>query len=79
MHTFVIGHIYLSIFKINHLTCIDYFQVDQRDVPGIDSAFLAMDTEEGVEVVWNEVQFSEKKDFRNQQVCQLHSSVSPHS
>lgn len=28
-----------------------------------------MDTEEGVEVVWNEVQFSEKKNFRAQQVC----------
>ncbi|GFS19112.1 nuclear receptor-binding protein-like [Elysia marginata] len=42
-------------------------EVDQRDVPGIDSAFLAMDTEEGVEVVWNEVQFSEKRDFRAQQ------------
>lgn len=41
-------------------------EVDQRDVPGIDSAFLAMDTEEGVEVVWNEVQFSEKRDFRAQ-------------
>ena len=27
-----------------------------------------MDTEEGVEVVWNEVQFSEKRDFRAQQV-----------
>lgn len=37
------------------------FQVRQRDVPGIDNAFLAMDTEEGVEVVWNEVQISEKK------------------
>lgn len=43
-------------------------QVEQRDVPGIDNAFLAMDTEEGVEVVWNEVQFSEKKNFRAQQV-----------
>ncbi|CAG5128711.1 unnamed protein product [Candidula unifasciata] len=42
-------------------------EVDQRDVPGIDSAFLAMDTEEGVEVVWNEVRFSEKRDFRAQQ------------
>ncbi len=31
------------------------FQVQQRDVPGIDAAYLAMDTEEGVEVVWNEV------------------------
>ena len=27
-----------------------FFQVEQRDVPGIDSAYLAMDTEEGVEV-----------------------------
>ncbi len=43
-------------------------QVEQRDVPGIDNAFLAMDTEEGVEVVWNEVQFSEKKNFKAQQV-----------
>ncbi|XP_076463083.1 nuclear receptor-binding protein-like isoform X2 [Babylonia areolata] len=42
-------------------------EVEQRDVPGIDNAFLAMDTEEGVEVVWNEVQFSEKKNFRAQQ------------
>ncbi|XP_076265983.1 MLF1-adaptor molecule isoform X3 [Rhynchophorus ferrugineus] len=42
-------------------------EVDQRDVPGIDSAFLAMDMEEGVEVVWNEVQFSERKNFKNQE------------
>lgn len=42
-------------------------QVEQRDVPGIDSAFLAMDTEEGVEVVWNEVQFSERKNFKAQE------------
>lgn len=42
-------------------------EVEQRDVPGIDSAFLAMDTEEGMEVVWNEVQFSEKKNFKAQQ------------
>lgn len=26
-----------------------------------------MDTEEGVEVVWNEVQFSERKNFKNQE------------
>lgn len=39
-------------------------EVDQRDVPGIDCAYLAMDTEEGVEVVWNEVQFSERKNFK---------------
>lgn len=30
-------------------------QVEQRNIPGIDACFLAMDTEEGVEVVWNEV------------------------
>ncbi|KAJ8934994.1 hypothetical protein NQ314_013065, partial [Rhamnusium bicolor] len=41
--------------------------VEQRDVPGIDCAYLAMDTEEGVEVVWNEVQFSERKNFKNQE------------
>lgn len=40
----------------------------QRDVPGIDHAFLAMDVEEGVEVVWNEVQFSERKDLKAQEV-----------
>ncbi|CAG9097158.1 unnamed protein product [Plutella xylostella] len=42
-------------------------QVEQRDVPGIDVAHLAMDTEEGVEVVWNEVQFSERKNFKAQE------------
>uniref|UniRef100_A0A6M2DD81 Nuclear receptor-binding protein homolog n=1 Tax=Xenopsylla cheopis TaxID=163159 RepID=A0A6M2DD81_XENCH len=42
-------------------------EVDQRDVPGIDCAHLAMDTEEGVEVVWNEVLFSERKSFRKQE------------
>ncbi|CAB3221282.1 unnamed protein product [Arctia plantaginis] len=41
--------------------------VEQRDVPGIDCANLAMDTEEGVEVVWNEVQFSERKNFKAQE------------
>ncbi|KAM9861182.1 nuclear receptor-binding protein-like isoform 1-T1 [Aulostomus maculatus] len=39
-------------------------EVNQRNVPGIDSAYLAMDTEEGVEVVWNEVMFSERKNFK---------------
>lgn len=41
--------------------------MEQRDVPGIDCAHLAMDTEEGVEVVWNEVQFSERKNFKAQE------------
>ena len=36
-------------------------------MPGIDCAYLAMDTEEGVEVVWNEVQFSERKNFKAQE------------
>jgi len=36
-------------------------------VPGIDASYLAMDTEEGVEVVWNEVQFSERKNFKSQE------------
>ncbi|GAV09101.1 hypothetical protein RvY_18698 [Ramazzottius varieornatus] len=42
-------------------------RVLQREVPGIDAAFLAMDTEEGKEVVWNEVQFSEKKNFKEKE------------
>lgn len=42
--------------------------MNQRNVPGIDSAYLAMDTEEGVEVVWNEVQFSERKNYKLQEV-----------
>lgn len=42
-------------------------EVQQQEVPGIDQAFLAMDTEEGVEVVWNEVQFSEKKKLNAKQ------------
>lgn len=42
-------------------------QVKQRDVPGIDFAYLAMDNETGNEVVWNEVLFSERKNFRAQE------------
>ena len=41
--------------------------VPYRDVPGIDCAYLAMDTEEGVEVVWNEATFSETKKFKAQE------------
>ncbi len=40
----------------------------QRDVPGIDRAYLSMDIDSGNEVVWNEVQFSERKNFRAQEV-----------
>lgn len=39
-------------------------EVDQRDVPGIDCVHLAMDTEEGVEVVWNEVQYSSLQELK---------------
>ncbi|CAL8100615.1 unnamed protein product [Orchesella dallaii] len=42
-------------------------ELDQRDVPGIDCAYLAMDTEEGVEVAWNEVRFSERKNLKAQE------------
>lgn len=45
--------------------------MNQRNVPGIDNAYLAMDTEEGVEVVWNEVMFSERKNFKLQEVGEL--------
>lgn len=51
---------------------MSYFQVNQRNVPGIDNAYLAMDTEEGVEVVWNEVMFSERKNFKLQEVRSKH-------
>ncbi|XP_043394824.1 nuclear receptor-binding protein 2 isoform X12 [Chelonia mydas] len=39
-------------------------QVNQGNMPGIQSTFLAMDTEEGVEVVWNELHFTDKKAFK---------------
>lgn len=57
------------IYWINDeiFTFVSFYQVEQRDVPGIDCAHLAMDTEEGVEVVWNEVQFSERKNFKAQE------------
>ena len=43
------------------------FQVRYRDVPGIDIAYLAMDSEEGVEVVWNEARFTSTKKFKAQE------------
>ncbi|TRY56940.1 hypothetical protein DNTS_012511 [Danionella cerebrum] len=43
-------------------------QVFQGNVPGVESASLAMDTEEGVEVVWNEVLFHDKKVFKTVEV-----------
>jgi nuclear receptor-binding protein len=38
--------------------------VSQRDVPGIDQAYLAMDTEYGIEVVWNKIIFSDGKKLK---------------
>nr|CAD7259703.1 unnamed protein product [Timema shepardi]CAD7568673.1 unnamed protein product [Timema californicum] len=61
------GIVTILVAKEARYTCVGYQQVEQRDVPGIDSAYLAMDTEEGVEVVWNEVQFSERKNFKAQE------------
>ncbi len=62
----------VSLYKIK---CVSMFQilikyifdlkVEQRNIPGIDATHLAMDTEEGVEVVWNEVRFSERKVLQN--------------
>lgn len=56
-------------------------KVNQRNVPGIDNAYLAMDTEEGVEVVWNEVMFSERKNFKLQEVgaVRVSKSFTPYS
>ena len=34
-----------------------------------------MDTEEGVEVVWNEVQFSERKSYKAQEVKELFGQI----
>uniref|UniRef100_A0A1A9X1T5 Nuclear receptor-binding protein homolog n=1 Tax=Glossina brevipalpis TaxID=37001 RepID=A0A1A9X1T5_9MUSC len=42
-------------------------EVDQRDVPGIDCVHLAMDTEEGVEVVWNEVIYANLQELKSQE------------
>jgi nuclear receptor-binding protein len=42
-------------------------EVHQRNVPGIDNAFLAMDSEEGVEVVWNEIAFDVKEHLEDQE------------
>ena len=55
--------------NVNNIVILIFFidQVDQRDVPGIECAYLAMDTEEGVEVVWNEVRFSERKNLKAQE------------
>lgn len=41
-------------------------------MPGVQSTFLAMDTEEGVEVVWNELHFADRKAFAAHEVRPAH-------
>lgn len=48
-------------------------QVNQGNMPGVQSTFLAMDTEEGVEVVWNELHFGDRKAFAAHEVRPAHS------
>uniref|UniRef100_A0A4W5P153 Nuclear receptor binding protein 2b n=1 Tax=Hucho hucho TaxID=62062 RepID=A0A4W5P153_9TELE len=51
-----------------YLSCVCLpLQISQGNVPGVESASLAMDTEEGVEVVWNEVLFNDRKVFKAQE------------
>uniref|UniRef100_A0A3P8XM02 Protein kinase domain-containing protein n=1 Tax=Esox lucius TaxID=8010 RepID=A0A3P8XM02_ESOLU len=52
----------------SYLVCLCLpLQISQGNVPGVESASLAMDTEEGVEVVWNEVLFCDRKVFKAQE------------
>lgn len=53
---------------LGSLTLSCALQVNQGNMPGIQSTFLAMDTEEGVEVVWNELLFTDKKAFKAHEV-----------
>lgn len=46
-------------------------------MPGVQSTFLAMDTEEGVEVVWNELRFSDRKAFSAHEVRPAASPAPP--
>lgn len=47
---------------------LPHHQVNQGNMPGVQSTFLAMDTEEGVEVVWNELHFADRKAFAAHEV-----------
>ncbi|XP_053064407.1 nuclear receptor-binding protein 2 isoform X2 [Acinonyx jubatus] len=51
-------------------------QVNQGNMPGVQSTFLAMDTEEGVEVVWNELHFGDRKAFATHEVIFITEYVS---
>jgi hypothetical protein len=73
MNQFILNQVHVPGGKNDVKQFVDYYnkiifffsstflKVSQRDIPGIDASYLAMDTEEGVEVVWNEVLFSERK------------------
>ncbi|KAL0598442.1 Nuclear receptor-binding protein 2 [Plecturocebus cupreus] len=52
-------------------------QVNQGNMPGLQSTFLAMDTEEGVEVVWNELHFGDRKAFAAHEVRPLPLLILP--
>uniref|UniRef100_A0A8C1UHV1 Nuclear receptor binding protein 2b n=1 Tax=Cyprinus carpio TaxID=7962 RepID=A0A8C1UHV1_CYPCA len=56
-------NIWNGLWMLKVTICLP-LQVSQGNVPGVESASLAMDTEEGVEVVWNEVLFHDKKVFK---------------
>uniref|UniRef100_A0A671NGN8 Nuclear receptor-binding protein 2-like n=1 Tax=Sinocyclocheilus anshuiensis TaxID=1608454 RepID=A0A671NGN8_9TELE len=61
-----------SMLKV--IICLP-LQVSQGNVPGVESASLAMDTEEGVEVVWNEVLFQDKKVFKTVEVREMFENL----
>ena len=42
-------------------------------MPGIDQVFLAMDSEDGVEVEWNEVYFTPSKFISTPEELEVHS------
>ena len=58
----------LFLSPTHQLTRAPPHQVNQGNMPGVQSTFLAMDTEEGVEVVWNELHFADRKAFSAHEV-----------
>ena len=47
------------------MLCFARLQVEQHDIPNLDNSYLAIDGEEGLEVVWNEVRYSERKSMQS--------------
>ena len=45
--------------------CFVFRQVEQHDIPNLDNSYLAIDGEEGLEVVWNEIRYSERKSMQS--------------